>query len=365
MKVNYTSNNGQIRIRVSQRGCKRLTWHPGLEYTNTNLKAAEGLCKRIELDILAGSFDVSFAKYALIQAGSIRQPKKEPTILEYWLEWSDFHRDKLSPTTYKCQLNTVTKFLSLYPLFLVTDSNKLISKSTEHYSKRTLQSCWRWLRTCFYWHIANGVSVENPFDPLPKGFKSLPKRSDVGVFTRPQQEVILKKFNEYSPNYVGFVAFLFATGCRPEEAIALTWNDIKDDYILINKAFVRGVLKETKTKKDRKIPLNERIKSILEKNCYSDTKLNSGIKLIFPNSLGGYINTSNFGTRIWKPLIEDLVLYKKLPEYLSLYHCRHTFISECLHAKIPIQQIARWVGNSPEMIWRHYAGVAEEYSLPE
>jgi integrase len=363
MKVTISNNNGYIRIRVSIEDNKRLIWHPGLKYTDINLKAAKQLVSRIEIDILANCFDPSFKKYSLTPKVAIAV--KEPSIHDYWLEWADFHRDKLSPTSYLSELNTVTKLLKRYPKLPLKDYSVLVKKAPTHYAKRTCANCWKWLRTCFNWHIANGNLKDNPFNPLPRGFKSLPKKSDIGIFSTSQKETIIKEFEKKASYYVPFIKFLFFTGCRPEEAIALTWNDIKPDYIIIDKAFTRGILKETKTKKDRKIPLNNTIRDFLSKHYFASFDLNKPHSQVFPAPYTTYINLSNFGTNKWKPIIEKLVYENKLPEYLSLYHCRHTFISECLNAKIPIQQIAKWVGNSPEMIWRHYAGVMDDYSLPE
>lgn len=363
MKVAISNNNGSIRIRVSIEGGKRLTWHPGLEYTEINLKAAKQLVSRMEIDILANCFDPSFEKYSLTP--KVAPVTKEPSIYDYWLEWADFHRDQISQTTYLSELNTVTKLLERYPKLLVSEATLLVKEAPTHYAKRTCANCWKWLRACFNWHITDGTLKDNPFNPLPRGFKSLPKKSEVGVFSASQKEIIIQTFEEECPYYAPFVKFLFLTGCRPEEAIALTWDDIKPDYIIINKAFTRGILKETKTKKDRKIPLNNTIRDFLSRYYFASFDLTRPRSQVFPAPHTTYINLSNFGTREWKLIIKKLVEDKKLPEYLSLYHCRHTFISECLNAKIPIQQVAKWVGNSPEMIWRHYAGVMDEYSLPE
>ena len=52
-------------------------------------------------------------------------------------------------------------------------------------------------------------------------------------------------------------------------------------------------------------------------------------------------------------------------QYRSVYHTRHTFISSCLEAGIKVTQVAQWVANSPDTIWRHYAGIIIEVSVPE
>jgi integrase len=362
MKIVPTDNNGTIRIRVSIRGCKRLSWSPGLTYTPTNLKAAEALCKRMELDILAGCFDKTFQKYSLTPV--IQEVVPEITVLELWLKWLDARRDTISATTYLSELNTVTKLLEKYKNLTIKESSLLLKEAPKHYSLRTCANCWKWLRACFNWHISNGAVLENPFLNIPTSFKSKSKTNEIGVFSKSQKEIIIQEFQKECPYYAPFVKFLFLTGCRPEEAIALIWDDVKPDYIIINKAFTRGILKETKTKKDRKIPLNNTMREFLSSHYFASLDLTRPHSQVFRAPYTDHINLSNFGTRIWKPLISGLVMENKLPEYLSLYHCRHTFISECLNEKIPIQQVAKWVGNSPEMIWRHYAGCVDTYEIP-
>jgi integrase len=51
--------------------------------------------------------------------------------------------------------------------------------------------------------------------------------------------------------------------------------------------------------------------------------------------------------------------------YRTPYHTRHSFISWCLRSGIPVHQVARWVGNSPEVIYKHYAACIGDVSVPE
>jgi hypothetical protein len=43
----------------------------------------------------------------------------------------------------------------------------------------------------------------------------------------------------------------------------------------------------------------------------------------------------------------------------------HTFITLVLEAGISPKDIARWVGNSPEILMRHYAGANRNLAVPE
>jgi integrase len=52
-------------------------------------------------------------------------------------------------------------------------------------------------------------------------------------------------------------------------------------------------------------------------------------------------------------------------EYRRPYQCRHTFFTLCLEADIDAKDVAKWVGNSPEVIYRHYAGKKRDLQVPE
>ena len=51
--------------------------------------------------------------------------------------------------------------------------------------------------------------------------------------------------------------------------------------------------------------------------------------------------------------------------YRPQYNTRHTMISACLDAGVSPIQIAQWVGNSAEIIFRNYAGIINKTSVPE
>jgi integrase len=50
--------------------------------------------------------------------------------------------------------------------------------------------------------------------------------------------------------------------------------------------------------------------------------------------------------------------------YRKLYQTRHTFITLALEY-LDVKDVARLVGNSPEVIYRHYAGNKRDLFLPE
>ncbi len=63
--------------------------------------------------------------------------------------------------------------------------------------------------------------------------------------------------------------------------------------------------------------------------------------------------------------LTKLVKQGVVSEYRKPYQCRHTFITLCLEADIDAKDVGRWVGNSPEIIYKHYAGHKRNLQVPE
>jgi len=72
------------------------------------------------------------------------------------------------------------------------------------------------------------------------------------------------------------------------------------------------------------------------------------------------VNGDTLNQKSWRPLLAKLGL-----EDRSLYQTRSSFITAALRQGMAVQDVAALVGNSPGMIFRHYAGVAQDLRLPE
>jgi integrase len=165
--------------------------------------------------------------------------------------------------------------------------------------------------------------------------------------------------NSYAP----LIEFLFFTGCRPSEAIALQWKHITDKFILFEQAITyseTGLAKKKglKTEDRRRFPINGQVRAMLDsvkpESYTSETYL-------FLSPEGKFIDLNNFRNRGWKSILAALPDI----EYRKLYQTRHTFITLCLEADIDAKDVARWVRNSPEVIYRHYAGNKRDLQVPE
>jgi integrase len=155
------------------------------------------------------------------------------------------------------------------------------------------------------------------------------------------------------------------TGCRPSEAIALQWQHISQDFRFIR--FEQAVVvsesglvckRGLKTQKKRSFPINkslgELLKSIKLTGVEDEDK-------VFPAKEGMWIDVHNLTNRGWKAILENLDGI----EYRKPYQTRHTFITLALRNGMDVKDVAKLVGNSPEVIYRHYVGHSREIVVPD
>lgn len=149
---------------------------------------------------------------------------------------------------------------------------------------------------------------------------------------------------EGHPFYKNIIEFLVNTGLRFGELIALTFDDVEDNILTINKTWnITGNVNSPKSKNsNRRISLNQKCMNILEsqklmkKNysviykTYDDSK-----NLIFPNLHGNYIVPSHFRNGLKKLVTIDF----------KIHSLRHTHASLCIDKGIPLEYISKRLGH--------------------
>jgi integrase len=207
----------------------------------------------------------------------------------------------------------------------------------------------------------------NPFAGMSSEIrikKTSTEDNDIDPFTKAEREAIIQAFahDRYYSHYTNYVRFLFYTGCRPSEAVALQWKHISTRDIMFEQAVVKSsrglVLKQgLKTQANRKFPINAQLKDFLETLKPQDASPDT---FIFPGPRRRFIDLHNFRNRAWARVLSALDFRHRKP-----CQSRHTFITLCLEAGISAQQVAKWVGNTPEVIMKHYAGTIAQAQVPE
>lgn len=137
--------------------------------------------------------------------------------------------------------------------------------------------------------------------------------------------------------------FWSAHGLRTGEMAALSISDIDFDegWITIRHSWdsKKHSKKDTKTGVVRRVPL-------AVPKCFFETFLETS------SPFSPLRNISNFVRDHWAPRLDELGI-----RYRSPYKLRHTWISRQLKEQQgDVVKVARWAGNSPQAIWKNYAG---------
>jgi integrase len=325
---------------------------------------ALALARRIEDDIVLGRFTGDTSIY--------KPPKvtKKKKVEKYFLadKFEDFllfKKSSVRTSTYKSkyedyrdrvvQILGKSKNIEDFPLSkcrnLVQNWSKNCAYSTLQIKVGVFILFWDWLQQ------DEAISI-NPWKKALAGIaKDEIKKPK--PFSKDERERILKTMennSELKP-WKPVVHFLMLTGCRPSEAFALTFADVDQEASLISicKGAVKGIIDKTKTGKSRTIPLTNAIMECLE-SAAIDRDMQSG-DLVFPNPEDGkIIQDYNIRNR-WKKICK----LADVP-YRKLYSNRHTFISEALTQGGNPLEVAAIAGNSPNVIYKHYASIMADAS---
>lgn len=383
--VSIVSSNNRLQLHFRYGG-KRHYLSIGLPDTKESRKLAEMRAREIELDIFSGHFDHTLQKYQPQRAlSSVDTPDvtakitATPSLAELWGRFVEYKRPQCSPNTMFYVYGHFTKYLEKLPTHDLSRASEIRDYAVKTFP---LDSCKRFitrLNACCNWAVQSGLIDENPFIGmasevrLPKSQKKS-EDEEIDPFIAEERDSILEALtaNSFCNKHSGFkhsyyrpyVEFLFMTGCRPSEAIALQWKHISGDFRSVNfeQAIIetgkgRQLREGLKTQERRRFPCNAKLQALLKSIKPEDDDAES---LVFPGYTGGYLDTRAFRKNVWKPVVEGLNIKYRRP-----YQTRHTFITLALENNLDAKDVARLVGNSPEVIYRHYAGNKRELFVPE
>lgn len=153
------------------------------------------------------------------------------------------------------------------------------------------------------------------------------------------------------------VSVLAYAGLRPGEALALTWGDVGDRTILVERSLALGELKETKTRTTRSVrllgPLTADLKALRMRLGRP-----GGDELVFPRRDGEpWRDTDwrNWRRRVFTPAAKAAGL-----DAIRPYDLRHSFVSLLISEGRSIVEVARQAGHSPTMTLNTYGHVFDE-----
>ena len=367
--VNVSVRGKGIRLRFTYPAKNRNEITP-VSNTDGGWITALQIAQQINLDIENGCFDFTCQKYGS-QQQSIKIVEKPLNLKDCWESYKELNRLKVAETTIKNKWSTFDRLVNQTKYLEISQATAFVNDLLTRYSPATLKTLFsNTLHPAINLAIKQKKLAQNPYVDVVLPTKPL---RDIDCYEKDEIQKILDAFynDRYCPKksafshcfYAPYVEFQTLVGSRPEETIALEWDDIivKNGrrYIRFNKGFSNGILlNQTKNKTIRLFPINDQLWRLL-------TKIPHNNGLIFPGRKGGYLTQRNFVKRVWKTIIEGLISDSELDRYLPPYNLRHSFITRLVREGIDIATIARLSGNSKEVILELYLKANQVVEIPE
>ena len=164
------------------------------------------------------------------------------------------------------------------------------------------------------------------------------------------------------PRDATLVCVLAYAGLRPGEALALTWQHVRERTLLIEGAVSLGEIEGTKTGRRRTVRLVGPLGQDL-----AERRLHAGRPpadaLLFPGHDGQPWTAAayrNWRRRIYVPAAKAAGIERPRP-----YDLRHSFVSLLIAEGHNVVEVARQAGHSPKMALDTYAHVFEEFDPAE
>jgi integrase len=330
-----------IRIRFKYRGRRSETIR--LEPTAANLKYAAQLRGEIQRKIAIGTFRYADyfpdSRYAN-EPGTNAATFKSMSLA--WLESADLA--KSTREGYEKSLRKYAwKRFGDKPIDKVTELEILQALAQVKGTKKTRNNTLIPIRRTFRLaklNTAAGVEYSRHQSPLPDPFEP------------EEAEAILAKMRErYGDEAENYFGVGFFAGPRPSELIAAKWEDIsfRAKTWTVKRAKVRLEEKPTKTAQERDHKLASRAFAYLEAQR-THTQMRGAYVFLDPVTGQQYNDDKPPRERYWKPVLKAVGVRYRPPEQM-----RHTYITMAIMAGANPVWVARQAGNSPRVIFKHYA----------
>lgn len=329
-----------IRIRFQYRGRRSETLR--LEPTAANLKYAAQLRGEIRRKVTLGTFRYADyfpdSKFALADAPSQTTFK---AMSETWLEVADLAKSTREGYRKSLRRHVWPEFGDK-PIDKVTELDVMQALAKVGASKKTRNNTLIPIRRTFRLaklQTAAGVEYSRHQSPAPDPFEP------------DEAEAILAKLQERYGPVVNYFGLGFFAGPRPSELLAVQWPDIdfRGGNWMVKRAKVRREEKQTKTSRERAHELSSRARMYLEAHR-AETLLRGPYVFLDPNTGKPFNDDKPPRERYWRPVLTALGIRYRPPEQM-----RHTYATMTIMAGANPTWVARQMGNSPRVIFKHYA----------
>ncbi len=151
------------------------------------------------------------------------------------------------------------------------------------------------------------------------------------------------------------VAVLGYAGLRPSEALALTWDQVREHTLLVEGSVSFGVMKTTKTRRSRTVRIQQPLRTQL-----LDWQMRSGSRtgLVFPAHNGS--PWSREAQKSWQRRVFRAAAISAGRPDATPYTLRHSFASQLIADGCSVVEVAAELGHAPTMTLDTYAHVFAE-----
>jgi len=144
------------------------------------------------------------------------------------------------------------------------------------------------------------------------------------------------------------LTFSLDTGARAGEQLALEWGDIDwhNNLVVFRRSSTRGEVGPTKSGRERKVPMTERLGEALRRMKHLRGKL------VFCRADGKPFTLWQLHERLWSACRRAGL------REIRWHDLRHTFASQLVSAGVPLRQVQDWLGHSTITMTMRYSHLA-------
>ncbi len=351
-----------VDFRYKNQRCKEST---GLTDTPQHRRRLQGIVKRMEAEMVLGSFD--YGKYfpnspkaeefrKLNQRAAAMRADvplfsvfAEEWITEKKVEWRQSYIDTMDinfehyllPKFGKLPVNAISKADILKFRATIASEDPKTGKTLSPARVNHIMVPLRMVLT----EAADRYEFVNPY----RNIKPLKEpRVEVEPFTLAEVKQII---DTVRPDYKNYFTVRFFTGLRSSEVDGLPWKnvDFERRQILVHQAYVQGKIVPTKTDGSfRAVQMNQLVFDALQDQKKATGELSD---YVFCTRNGQPLQNRNVTQRVWYPLLRHLGLRERRP-----YQTRHTAATLWLAAGESPEWIARQMGHTTtKMLFNVYS----------
>lgn len=215
-------------------------------------------------------------------------------------------------------------------------------------SKKRRRNILSVLRLIYDEAVQDGVFPVNPLDNWTIKKDKEAEQYEADPYEMDERDKILDWLYNNEKSLIAWRYFFhgFYSGMRTGELLGFPWDNYKAPFAEVKQEMVRRAIRQyDKTDARRTQPYPKPLQEMLTNN---PTRFSQGLVHLTPT--GKMFKDADWLMDWWKRAHEATEVRRREKPY----PWRSTFISMCLSNGVEVQDVATWVGNSPEMIRKHY-----------